>query len=302
MAALRANNPDGALAAFQKSGSMKLPEGARFTQVDGTDIFTNKPGKVWSIVGADGATLLPDVGAHVAKFLGIEGQLAIDKDIRASAAAEAKAALDQKKLDILQQQANARDRQVDAMAYRMAGGGGARSGDGGSSAPSVGLKERRDMLSDLAKMLPQPDGMDPKATQDALTSNAQTMERADAVFSLNAKFGSALTAPQVLTAQRLAQVPANIKLMRDNETGQTYQTVTVSGQQVIVGLAKETPPSPLTAMQPDPTESQSGAQPHKVPSRGVFESPTGETQLLQPLFDMNQWRKSLQRQTNDNSN
>ena len=94
MAALRANDPEGAMKAFQSAGSRKFPEGSKFVQVNGTDILTGKPGKVWSVQGADGAVLMPDVGAEAAKYLGIEGLIGRDDKLRAEGVAAEAAKFD----------------------------------------------------------------------------------------------------------------------------------------------------------------------------------------------------------------
>lgn len=72
---LKAGAPEQAMEAFQKSGSVKLPEGSKFVQVDGTNMWTGQPGKVWSAVGPDGKTIVADVGQVTAKYLGLDGIL-----------------------------------------------------------------------------------------------------------------------------------------------------------------------------------------------------------------------------------
>jgi hypothetical protein len=71
---LRAGSPEEAMQAFNSSGSIKLPEGSKFVQVDGTDMFTGQPGKVWSAVGPDGKTIVGDIGMAAAQYLGIADQ------------------------------------------------------------------------------------------------------------------------------------------------------------------------------------------------------------------------------------
>ena len=98
------------------------------------------------------------------------------------------------------------------------------------------------MLSDYSRLLPNTDTLNPAAAEAAQASNVQALAQAESIFSMNAGFGAVLTAPQVMAAQRLAQTSGSVKLMRDNATGQTYQTVTVNGQPVVVGTVQQRPP------------------------------------------------------------
>lgn len=78
---LKAGAPEQAMEAFQKSGSVKLPEGSKFVQVDGTNMWTGQPGKVWSAVGPDGKTIVADVGQVTAKYLGLDGIIKQEADL-----------------------------------------------------------------------------------------------------------------------------------------------------------------------------------------------------------------------------
>lgn len=238
---LRAGDPAAAMQAFQSSGSMKLPEGSIFEKTDGTDMWTGKPGKVWSIKVPDGnggfKVQVPDVGETVAKYLGLEGMLGQD-------AARAKALLDGEKLELEKRKVEATEKKNDAMVYKLMGGGagggaggsGGRGGSSGGTGGSVGLKERRDFIKDYRDI-------DEGATTEALT-------QAQGIFDTNAGFGVVLTAPQAMTAKQLSLDPANVKLVRDNQTGQTYETVVVNGQPIVVGLAQPRPPAPAPQDKP----------------------------------------------------
>lgn len=259
---LRMGAPEQAMEAFQKSGSVKLPEGSKFVQADGTDMFTGQPGKVWSVVGPDGKTIVADVGLAGAQYLGIADQFKFDGDLAKNRQTQANAdreyGVKLAELEIKAQEAKSKDelREVQKQIYELRASRGGGSGGGQAATtggPSVGLKERRDMLGDYGKLLPQPDGLDPETSQKTQLANAQALEQADAIFSMNAGVGSVLTAPQIMSAQRLAQNPANVKLLRDNETGQMYQTVIVSGQPVVVGVAQQ---KPQQEAMPQPAQPQ----------------------------------------------
>lgn len=153
---LRAGAPEQAMEAFQKSGSIKLPEGSRFVQVDGTDMWTGKPGKIWAIQGSDGKTIVADVGQSVAKYLGIEGLLKLDGQV-------AKTNQEERKLEIQERLAAAREKQVDALAIKLAGGGS----DGGAGGT------RRSGASPVGGGLPDPmSGFDSKKAYAAAVEQA----------------------------------------------------------------------------------------------------------------------------------
>lgn len=151
---LRAGAPEQAMEAFQKSGSIKLPEGSKFVQVDGTDMWTGQPGKIWAIQGSDGKTIVADVGQSVARYLGLEGMLKLDGEI-------GKAAREERKLDIQDRLATAREKQVDGMVMRLAGGSGGGGGAGGASSGNA---------SGSAGVTFDPyEGFDPKNAQSEAT-------------------------------------------------------------------------------------------------------------------------------------
>ena len=150
-----------------------------------------------------------------------------------------------------------------ATAARIASGGA--GGGGGGAAPGVSLKDRRDFLADTASFLE-----DPKTAGDPLEAtamqrrNEQTLANADAIFSTNAEFGNVLTAPQARAAMQLAQDPKNVRTIRDNNTGQYYETVQVNGKGVVlgVGTARQAPSPTATAGKPAaPIEPQKTSAP-----------------------------------------
>jgi len=118
--------------------------------------------------------------------------------------------------------------------------GRASGGAGSTNGPA--LKDRRDYLSDFSGSLPDPKtATTPEEAQAINAGNQRILAQADAVFSTNAELGNILTAPQAAAAMRLAQDPANIKRVRDNNTGMVYETVAVNGKPVILGVGSMKP-------------------------------------------------------------
>lgn len=276
MAALRGNDPEAAMKAFQGSGSRKLPEGSKFVQTDGTDIFTGKPGKVWSVIGPDGATIMPDVGVAAAKYLGIEGLIARDDKNRAEDAAAAALALKERQVAAVEMNAATNARKLDGLLMRGTGGGGGGGGSssaGGMSGTLNGpaLKDRRDYLSDFSGSLPDPkNALTPEEAQTISIANQKVLAQADAVFSTNAELGIILTAPQAAAAMRIAsQDPASIRRVRDNNTGTVYETVVVNGKTVVLGvgsLKPAAPPAPASTAAPgSPPAATSAVTPAAAP-------------------------------------
>jgi hypothetical protein len=122
------------------------------------------------------------------------------------------------------------------------------------AAGSVGLKDRRDMLGDFGGMLPDAkNAATPDEAAAIQAANARKLENADAMFGMNAQFGTILTAPQIVRAMELAGDPANVRTIRDAQTGALYRTVVVGGNPVVVGTAQQKPteaPAAQTAPAP----------------------------------------------------
>lgn len=152
---------------------------------------------------------------------------------RKTQVAERQAAIADKKMDYLISGAAARARAG-------VGGGGAASG-----VPGVALKDRRDYLSDFSNGLEDPKtALDPAQAASMQQRNQAKLVQADAIFSTNAEFGVVLTAPQAHAAMSLAQDPSNVRKIRDNNTGQVYETVQVNGKSVILGVGSVRQPAP----------------------------------------------------------
>lgn len=166
--------------------------------------------------------------------------------------------------------------------YTQRAAGAGRSGAGAAGEATVGLKDRRDYLDDFAKMLPDPKGaLDPTEAGTLLEGNKRALAQADAIFTTNASLGNILTAPQAATAMRLAQDKKNVQVMRDNESGRTYETVVVNGQPVIVGelaqkpAAKATPGAAPAAPQGQNVAASSGTGAVAAPVDRIGSQPIG---------------------------
>lgn len=211
--------------------------------------------------------------------------------------------LNERKTAVAERQAATSERKLDMVLMRGMGGGGSGSGGAGSSgAGAAGWKERREVLGDFGKLLPSADtAATPQEAKDIQAGNARTLARADAMFSANAAFGTLLSAPQITQAMELARDPKNLRTIRDAQTGQMYETVSVNGRPVVVGEVtqqeQQQPPGQADAQKPPPrtTDAAGGKD---SPAPGMFTDSKGNIQLLQPLYDMNAYRRRLQEQAN----
>lgn len=159
--------------------------------------------------------------------------------------------------------------------YRDRNGKTSAGGADGAGVPQIGLKDRRDYLSDFGGLLTDPKtAASPEESGAIMDGNKRALAQADAIFTANAQLGTVLTAPQAATAMKLAQDKKNVSLVRDNATGKTYESVKVNGAQVIVGeVAKITPPAaPGPKAPPAPgaanVASSQGAAPAQDPLAG----------------------------------
>lgn len=209
--------------------------------------------------------------------------------------------LNERKTTVAERQADIAERRLGALEARANGGGGSGSG-GASGAGAAGWKERREVLGDFGKLLPSADtAATPQEAKDIQAGNARTLARADAMFSANAAFGTLLSAPQITQAMELARDPKNLRTIRDSQTGQMYETVSVNGRPVVVGEVtqqeRQQPPGQADAQKDSPrtTDAAGGKD---SPAPGMFTDSKGNIQLLQPLYDMNAYRRRLQQQAN----
>lgn len=209
--------------------------------------------------------------------------------------------LNERKTAVAERQADIAERRLGALEARANGGGGS-GGAGSSGAGAAGWKERREVLGDFGKLLPSADtAATPQEAKDIQAGNARTLARADAMFSANAAFGTLLSAPQITQAMELARDPKNLRTIRDAQTGQMYETVSVNGRPVVVGEVtqqeRQQPPGQADA-QKDPPRTTDAAGGKDSPTPGMFTDSKGNIQLLQPFYDMNAYRRRLQEQAN----
>ena len=122
------------------------------------------------------------------------------------------------------------------------GRGAAAKAGSGAATSGASLVDRRNFISDLAGSLPDTkNAVTPEEGAAILASNRVIASRADSMFETNAAFGTYLTAPQALTAMELAKDPGQHKLLRDNNTGTIYKTVSVNGKTVVIGVGEAAP-------------------------------------------------------------
>lgn len=211
---LRAGAPEQAMEAFQKSGSIKLPEGSKFVQVDGTDMWTGQPGKIWAIQGSDGKTIVADVGQSVSRYLGLEGMLKLDGEI-------GKAAREERKIDIQDRLATAREKQVDGMVMRLAGGSGGSGGAGVSFDPYEGFDPKNaqaEATRTVDEMLVN-SGKQVNATERARLISEQVFALRDSYAGQNA---NRHRASAFIGSARGARTPQEIEAVRQQALSQGF--------------------------------------------------------------------------------
>lgn len=157
-------------------------------------------------------------------------------------AAQAKAALDERRVAAVEQNANTNQRKLDALLMRGAGAGSAPGrGDGtGSVSGAVSganWSDRNKVIENASKLLPDPSSaMTPEQAATIRAENTKTLGQVDAIFQTNAEFGLALTAPQINQSMVLSKDPKNIITKQDQNTGQVVKMVKVNGRDVIIGI------------------------------------------------------------------
>ena len=243
LAMAKAGDFAGAAAHYGATGNDRLPDGATFDSVETTDPITRQPRQTIRMVGKDGKPLIADMDQAFRAYLTPGEQYTMERG-------DAKLSMDERRTSVAERAADtaakaqaANERKIEGMLSGLIGGrghGGAAGSPGAT--PGVGLKDRRDYLSDFSASLPDPKtATDPKEATAITSGNQRILAQADAVFSTNAELGNILTAPQASAAMTLAQTPSNIKRIRDNNTGSIYETVSVNGKPIIIGVAGANP-------------------------------------------------------------
>lgn len=302
---LDAGNADGALKVLQDMNPDLVPKGAQFKQVDVPDMFDHsKTAKGWALVapGAEGQperVLVGDFRDAVFGYLTPQEQFATKNTLN-------KSALDARKTEVAERQAATAERKIDLLLMRGMGGGGSGSG-GASGAGAAGWKERREVLGDFGNLLPRADtAATPQEAKDIQTGNARALARADAMFSANAAFGTLLSAPQITQAMELARDPKNLRTIRDAQTGQMYETVTVNGRPVVVGEVAKQPDKPADAPKTDAGKSPAGgvkqdatpmadATKAKAPYVPPADSPAGKAKAAREAAQQASQQQQMQR-------
>ncbi len=196
--------------------------------------------------------------------------------------------LNERRTAVSERQADIAERRLGALEARANGGGGSGSG-GASGAGAAGWKERREVLGDFGKLLPSADtAATPQEAKDIQTGNARALARADAMFSANAAFGTLLSAPQITQAMELARDPKNLRTIRDAQTGQMYETVSVNGRPVVVGEVtqqeRQQPPGQKPAQAQEARGTAGNPMPKQVLATMSAPPPKSKAQELQDAY------------------
>jgi hypothetical protein len=196
--------------------------------------------------------------------------------------------IDARKTTVAERQADIAERRLGALEARANGGGGS-GGAGSSGAGAAGWKERREVLGDFGKLLPSADtAATPQEAKDIQAGNARTLARADAMFSANAAFGTLLSAPQITQAMELARDPKNLRTIRDAQTGQMYETVSVNGRPVVVGEVtqqeRQQPPGQKPAQAQEARGTAGNPMPKQVLATMSAPPPKSKAQELQDAY------------------
>lgn len=280
---LRAGAPDQAMEAFQKSGSLRLPEGSKFVQVDGTNMFTGKPGKVWSVVGPDGKTIVADVGQVTSKYLGIADQFKFDADIATGQQAQANADRDYGiKLADLEIRANEAKSKQEERALRAeiaqlrASRAGAGSGAGGVSMDGIDKQ--------LSALFTKEDPMSGAKTLDtgAFMAVRQLALRTPQAAAGDST-GAALQAYNAYSAA-LAKAGGN------SAVALQLLNAAMSPQ------ASDQPAEQKSAQAPAGPMTKASAAPQQG---GIFRDKNGNIQLMQPLFSLGEARRRMVQEQNE---
>lgn len=113
----------------------------------------------------------------------------------------------------------------------------ANTGAAASQQVGANWEDRRKVLDDASKLLPDPNGAaSPEAAALIRAENTALLGQIDSIFQTNADFGMALTSPQINQALVVAKDPKNVIYRQDQNTGQVVKMVKVSGREVIVGF------------------------------------------------------------------
>jgi hypothetical protein len=257
---LGAGDTEGALKVLGNS-SAGFPEGAKFVQADVPDMYDpTKTAKGWQMVvpGAKGQpdkVLIPDFNKQLFDYLSPEQQFTAGRQLRQDSTGNdfklKELQLKERELNEVKiPNAEVRNQLLEIRGQIAAAKAAGAAGAGPAAAPGVALKDRRDFLGDFSGDLPDPKGeADPKVQATIVSDNQRKRAQADAMFTTNAQLGMVLTAPQASAAMTLALDRKNIRLVKDNATGQVYETVAVNGAPVVIGLVSQKPAA-LTPVAP----------------------------------------------------
>lgn len=282
------------------------------------DFITSPDGKTRTvgIVGADGevaptALTVPNTQEGLIQLGFLLDKTVKPADRLTMYRQERKDELEAQKVAIQERLAAAREKQVDAMSFRLMSGGGGSGGGGsggggarGGSGGAVGWKERREVFNDFGSLLPDPkNATTPQEAEKIQASNTQALAKADTLFSTNAQFGNVLTAPQLRAAMVQAEAsPQSIRTQVDAESGMAVKYVVVNGARVIVDVGtaaaqkQEAPASKQDAATGGKTDTANPSpKPAPAPYVPPADSPAGKAKAAREAAQKAAQQQQMQR-------
>lgn len=176
---------------------------------------------------------------------------------------------------------------------RAAGGGGGRGDPYGMSDEEAAALNQAIEYEEVAKQLSR---TNPAAAQQYRLAAVEAMRsvRPRTQLAMRAKFGAS---PQ----EAVDDWDRPVKVKRATDQGEIEMNVPLRVADP-EGYARYLREQQAAMFMPEPGSSFFGggqtAAPSPQPGRGLFTAPDGRTQLLQPLYDLNEFRRRMQEQSN----
>ena len=176
---------------------------------------------------------------------------------------------------------------------RAAGGGGGRGDSYGMSDEEAAALNQAIEYEEVAKQLAR---TNPAAAQQYRLAAVEAMRsvRPRTQLAMRAKFGAS---PQ----EAVDDWDRPVKVKRATDQGEIEMNVPLRVADP-EGYARYLREQQAAMFMPEPGSSFFGggqtAAPAPQPGRGLFTAPDGRTQLLQPLYDLNEFRRRMQEQSN----
>lgn len=176
---------------------------------------------------------------------------------------------------------------------RAAGGGGGRGDPYGMSDEEAAALNQAIEYEEVAKQLAR---TNPAAAQQYRLAAVEAMRsvRPRTQLAMRAKFGAS---PQ----EAVDDWDRPVKVKRATDQGEIEMNVPLRVADP-EGYARYLREQQAARLMPEPGSSFFGggqtSAPSPQPGRGLFTAPDGRTQLLQPLYDLNEFRRRMQEQSN----